>query len=241
MLWQLRAASIYMYVALSFGMHAHATAGPAPTQSLADIRSIAESTVRELLPASTGKWILTAAPLDARLSLPTCAAPRAAATSAPRAGQSRVIVAVRCDSPSVWAINVPVDIEIEATVLIANAPIARGAVLLVGDFTTESRRTRGLTTRFLSDPSDLQLRTARRPIAPGEVLTVDAVKDAKLIERGQLVTLVAADASVTIRAPARALADAGMRERVRAQNLQSLRVVEGIAIAADTIQVGGIP
>jgi flagella basal body P-ring formation protein FlgA len=93
----------------------------------------------------------------------------------------------------------------------------------------------------LSDPSDLQLRTARRPIAPGEVLTVDAVKDAKLIERGQLVTLVAADASVTIRAPARALADAGMRERVRAQNLQSLRVVEGIAIAADTIQVGGIP
>ncbi len=212
-----------------------------PAHSHASIRLTAEAAVRASLPSSTGAYIVTAAALDPRLRLAACSTPLAAAAAPLRAGQSRTLVSVKCDGSSPWTWNVPVSLEIEQRALVARVPIARGAALSAADITQDTRRVPGITTRYLSDPIELQHRVARRPIAPGEALSIDALMPAKLIQRGQQVTLVAQVNGVTIRAPGRALTDAGAHQRVRVQNLQSLSVIEGIATSVDTVQVGGNP
>jgi flagellar basal body P-ring formation protein FlgA len=58
-----------------------------------------------------------------------------------------------------------------------------------------------------------------------------------LIRRGQNVTLAASSAGIEVRAPGLALADAAAHQRVRVQNLYSLKVVEGVADTDGVVRV----
>ena len=60
-------------------------------------------------------------------------------------------------------------------------------------------------------------------------MTADALAAALLIHRGQDVTLAAHAGGFEVRAPGLALADAAANQRVRVQNLNSLKIVEGVA------------
>jgi flagella basal body P-ring formation protein FlgA len=71
----------------------------------------------------------------------------------------------------------------------------------------------------------------------GTAVTADALAAALLIHRGQTVTLAANAGGIEVRAPGRALADASARQRVRVQNLDSLKVIEGIAETEGVVRV----
>jgi flagella basal body P-ring formation protein FlgA len=51
------------------------------------------------------------------------------------------------------------------------------------------------------------------------------------------VTLAAATAGIEVRAPGRAMSDAAANQRVRVQNLNSLKIVEGVAETQDVVRV----
>ena len=69
------------------------------------------------------------------------------------------------------------------------------------------------------------------------MLSADALSAALLIHRGQEVTLTASANGFEVRAPGRALADAAAQQRVRVQNLLSLKVVEGVADSEGVVRV----
>ena len=95
----------------------------------------------------------------------------------------------------------------------------------------------GLTSPYVSRTADLAGRLTRRPIPEGTALTADALDAPLLIHRGQNVMLTARAGGLEVRAPGIALADAGAEQRVRVRNLNSLKIVEGVADTAGVVRV----
>ena len=223
--------------ALGLGFGAQAAPADAAIQSLRDVGRAAESALRrELDPTLTGV-ALEAADLDPRLRLAACSTPLAATATLPRGMQTRVLVRVACKSNANWNLNVPVEIRRTMDVLILRRAVSRDESIGAGDVTVQSRVVPGLASPYVSKVADLTGRLTRRPIPEGVAVTADALQAALLIHRGQNVTLAASAGGLEVRAPGLALADASAHQRVRVQNLYSLKIVEGVADIDGVVRV----
>ena len=216
---------------------AHSQAVETPTQSLAAVRAAAESALRRQIEPAASGVILEAANLDARLRLAACPAPLAVDVALPRGTQSRVLARVACKNTVTWTLNVPVDIHRKADVLVMRRAVGRGENIAVGDVIVQSRVLPGLTSPYVSRPTDLAGRLTRRPIPEGTAVTADALDAPLLIHRGQSVVLTARAGGLEVRAPGMAMADAAAEQRVRVRNLNSLKIIEGIADTAGVVRV----
>ncbi len=213
-----------------------APAGPA-VQSLSAVRRAAEAALRrEIDPAVSGVELI-AAELDSRLRVPACGSPLAASATLPRGAQARVLVRVACKSNANWTLNVPVEVRRKADVLVMRRAVPRGESIGVADVTVQSRVLPGLASPYVSKVEDLAGRLTRRPIPEGTAVAADALEAALLIHRGQSVTLAAKSGGIEVRAPGLALASAAAHQRVRVQNLNSLKIVEGIADTEGVVRV----
>jgi flagella basal body P-ring formation protein FlgA len=209
---------------------------PAGTQSLEAVRRAAESALRAQLASATGIE-LEAGTLDPRMRLPACATKLDSRAPMPRGSQSRAIVRVACTDGAPWALNVPVDIRRRANVLVLRRAATRGEELKAADVLVESRLLPGLASPYVGDVAELAGRLTRRPLPAGTAVTAEALAAALLIQRGQKVTLAASTGGIEVRAPGVALADAGPNQRVRVQNLNSSKVVEGVADSEGVVRV----
>jgi flagella basal body P-ring formation protein FlgA len=147
------------------------------------------------------------------------------------------MVGVACNGPVHWMIYVPVTVESRISVLVLKHPVPRDARLTAADVTVESRKITGMTAVFLTDAADLQQRNTLRPLPMGTTLTMDMFKADLVVKHGQDVTLVASVGGIEVRAAGRALADGATGTRLKVQNLSSLKVVEGVVVGPDTVQV----
>jgi flagella basal body P-ring formation protein FlgA len=205
-------------------------------QALAGIRAAAEKGARTVIdPVLTGVRTEAVA-LDARLRLAACPVRLDTFAHPPKGSQTRIIVRVTCPSPA-WVLNVPVEVWRTQTVLVLQRAVGRGESLTEKDVVAQTRELPGLASPFVASPAQLTGRLTRRPVPEGTALTADALSAALLIHRGQTVTLVAQSAGFEVRAPGKALADAAARQRVRVQNLNSLKIIEGVADNDGTVRV----
>jgi len=211
---------------------------PAGLQPLAAVRSAAERGLRRQIDPQLTGVTLTAAALDARLRLAACPGELETFAQPPRGNQSRAVVRVSCSGGATWTLNVPVEIRRELDVLVLRHAVGRGETLGAIDVIAQKRVVAGLASPFMSRPEDFAGRVTRRPLAQGTAVTADALSAALLIHRGQDVTLMASAGGIEVRAPGRALADATARQRLRVQNLESLKVVEGVAESEGVVRVG---
>jgi flagella basal body P-ring formation protein FlgA len=205
-----------------------------PTDS---IRAAAEAFVKSQLPHDSNVASVTAGTLDNRLRLARCTGGLHAQIPPGAALQSRTMVGVGCEGPVRWTVYVSVTVESRISVLVLKHPVARDARLTADDVTVEPRKVTGMTTAFLTDVSDLQGRSAQRPLPMGATLTMDMFKADLVIQHGQEVTLVAAAGGIEVRATGRALADGASGSRVKVQNLSSMKVVEGVVEGPDLVRV----
>jgi flagellar basal body P-ring formation protein FlgA len=215
-----------------------ATAALATTQSLDAIQSAAESFVRSNLPASTLKRYVSASQLDSRLRLAACAAPLETFSQSATASGARMTVGVRCPAANPWTLYVPVAVEVEAPVLVLRRALARRARVAPTDVEPQVRRLPGSAVNFITDAAHLQGHRLKRSLPAGAALTVDVLAPDILVRRGQHVTLIAATGPVEIRAQGQALSDGVESERVRVQNVTSLKVVEGVVGKDGVVRVG---
>lgn len=208
-----------------------------PLQALDSIQGAAEKFVRSQLPQSNDKYFLTASRLDARLRLAQCPVPLEPFLQTPGALSAHTTVGVRCPALNQWTVYVQVALEQEVSVLVLRRPLARRARIDANDVELQSRRVAGLGSSFISDLTILEGRRLRRALPAGAALTVDALATEVLIKRGQQVTLLAANGSVQIRAQGQALGDGAAQDRIRVQNVNSLKIVEGVIQDAGTVRV----
>jgi flagellar basal body P-ring formation protein FlgA len=149
----------------------------------------------------------------------------------------RNTVAVSCQQGAEWTVYVPVMLESEGPVLVTTRAVARGDGLTAADVEARIQRVPGLASHFVVDPGDLTGRHARRALSAGTVVSNDLLATDLLIKRGQQVTLLASVGGIEVRASGKALTDGGAADRVRVQNLNSLRIVEGLVESADIVRI----
>ena len=214
-----------------------ANAGAA-VQSPESIQAAAEDFVRASLPGKSAKHFVTASRLDSRLRLDDCPAPLEAFSQGTTLSGGRMTIGVRCPAANPWTIYVPVTVEVEVSVLVLRRPLARRSRVELADVEPQVRRLPGSASAFVNDVSSLQGHRLKRSLPVGTALTVDMLVPDVLVRRGQQVTLIAANGPVQIRARGQALTEGAVSERVRVQNVSSLKIVEGVVESEGVVRVG---
>lgn len=234
-----RSPHVYLAWLLAAGMLIGAASSHAQAvQEPASIARAAENFVRSQIPTNPkSETLVRATELDARLRLAQCPTPLQASWSPGSTPAARTTVAIACRQGATWRVNVPVTIRSRLTVLVLRAPAGRGQALTAADVSTRSVDVDGLAHLYIQTLDELAGRHLARSAPAGVPLPANWFAADKLVKRGQEVMLVASAAGVQIRAPGRALSDGGARERVRVQNLSSLKIVEGVVENGSEVRV----
>lgn len=177
-----------------------------------------------------------AAPLDRRLRLPACGQDLQATAPAANA-RSAWSVAVHCAAPEAWTIYVPVRVMDRRGVVVLKRALTPGMTVAADDIAVEPREVGSLAYGYIETPEAVIGKTLRKPAMVGAVLPPDAVAPPPSVHRGQDVTLLSRAGGFEVRAAGVALGDAANGGRVRVENQDSHRVVEGQVIDAGTVEV----
>lgn len=232
-----RASTIRQHV-LCVTLAACAPAFAQEPQSLDTIRAAAQDYVLKQVPSQKpGSVQVNVGALDSRLRLASCATPLKAALPVGATFRARMTVAVSCAAPSTWTVYVPVNIETQTSVLVLRHAAGRGTRLTADDVEVQTRTVTGAGDDYLTEPGELEGRTLKRPLGAGAAVTADAMVADSVVKRGQQVTLLAAAGGMEVRARGVVMNDAPAAGRVKAQNLSSGRIVEGIVESPDVIRI----
>lgn len=215
------------------------TASSEESESLERLRARVESFLADQLAEVDPRDLrIEVGQLDQRLRLQRCEhLPRA--TFAPGARPAgNTTVNLRCTAPASWSIFVPARVERYAEVVVVAGGLARGQVIGHADLRFERLDTATLTVGYFTTTATAIGQQARRALSPGQVLAPAHLSTPQLIERGQLVTLVAGRQGLNVRMSGEALASAAAGERVRVRNRSSNKIVEGVVDPSGLVIVG---
>jgi flagella basal body P-ring formation protein FlgA len=234
-----QAAALALQLAVTAAV---AVAQPASIdRGLRDPAEIARAVVRQQLPDTGGignEVFIDAEPIDPRLRLGHCDHDPEGRLESNAIPRGRALVRVTCRAPVAWSVFVPVTIESEAAVRVLRANLPRGATVSADDAPPQRRRFSGLSENYVKSGDPLNGYRLRRPVAAGSVLARDALEPAPVVHRGAQVTVRAESAGFRIETSGKALADAAPGQRVRVQQVASLKVVEGVVDNAGIVRVG---
>lgn len=214
-----------------------AAANAAAWHPTEDIARVAETFLVGKLGQSAGNTSVRAGMLDRRLKLSVCDRPLEGFLRTGTRIGAKTIVGVRCDGSRPWKVYVPVEVEVRKQVWVAGRPLPRGHLLAREDLAADVRDVSRMTSGYLSDPAALVGRRLRSSVLAGRVLTPNLLEANNIISRGQTVTLMIASGDLQIRMAGKALMDGALSERIRVENLNSGRVVEGVVRSNELVEV----
>ena len=206
-------------------------------QSTAEIAATAEKYLQERIGKSADRTTAEAATLDPRHRLARCDRPLEAFLRPGARISARTVVGVRCKGSKPWKLYVPVDVVVTGDVLIAKRTLPRGHVLAATDFTVEQRNVSRLVSGYVSDPGSLVGQKLKNQLLAGRMLTPSMLEADAAVRRGQTVTIIASGGGIAVRMSGKALMDGALNQRIRVQNLNSGRVVEGIVRSREHVEV----
>jgi flagellar basal body P-ring formation protein FlgA len=175
-------------------------------------------------------------PLDRRLRMPLCGSPLEAAGPAPNAGNAW-LVAVHCNGPSTWTLYVPVRASQRRTVVVLTRSLPPGTPIPADAVTLQERDISSLGYGYVGSLDEAVGKLLRHPVTAGATLTPDAVAAPASIKHGQQVTLLCEAGGISVRADGKALADGASGDRIKAENLESHRVVEGVVHSDGVVEI----
>jgi flagella basal body P-ring formation protein FlgA len=153
------------------------------------------------------------------------------------AGYRSLELRVVQDDGEVTTATARVKIATFGPVVVMRQPVERGAVLRAEDLRIEERRLDELPGAVVADIDEVVGKQARVALAAGRALTNQALANASLIRRGDVVRVVVEHDRLRLSASGEALDDGGVGERVRVVNAGSGRELTGRVIDHGTVLV----
>lgn len=175
--------------------------------------------------------------LDPRLRVALCSQPLQTHIPPGATLSSRPVVQVSCSGNARWRLNVPVVVNSELPVLVAQRDLPRGALLRGQDFAPARRSFAGLAHNKFVTADRLAGRQLQRPLATGSVLEYGMLEALWSVRRGQSITLLARSEAFEIRAQGVALRDGQQGERLPVRNVNTQKVIEGVVTGESTVLV----
>ena len=174
-----------------------------------------------------GKVSFTLGAIDARLTLPACAAPDAFVPAGVRLW-GNASVGVRCSGASPWTIYVPVSIKTMSGVVVAAHALTQGRTLELSDLVVQEADIGQLPLAIVTEPRQAVGRIVTLGIAPGQPLRQDLLRAPLVIQQGQSVTLRAQGLGFKVSAEGKAVNNAA-EGQVAQVRTPSGHTVNGIA------------
>ena len=206
-----------------------------------NIEQTAESYLRDKVgldtPGTRSRTTLQAGSLDERHRLAKCDVPLEPFMRRGARVSARTIVGVRCSGSSPWKVYVPVDVVTLATVTVAKAVLPRGHVLSAADLATDQRDVSRQLAGYFSNPGDLVGQRVKYQVIAGRVITPSMLQANNIIKRGQTVTITVNGAGIGVRMAGTALMDGALNQRIRVENRNSGRVVEGVVRSQEHVEI----
>jgi len=132
-------------------------------------------------------------------------------------------------------LTVKVDGVVEAWTMAEERP--RGHVVTAADLLRVSVPRSRKSVDAIRSVAEVDGGTLKRAVEKGELLTRRYVEMPPLVSRGDRVTMVARSGGIRITAVGEALGSARQGEPVRVRNLDSLKIISGRAVAAQTVEM----
>lgn len=205
-----------------------------PVEQIADA---AEAFLRDRTQSLAGETDVRAGQLDSRHRLALCDQPLQGFLRSGTEIRARTIVGVRCNGSKAWKVYVPVDVIVTANVLVARQTLVKGQVLAADDLATERRDVSRMRGGYLSDTNQVIGLRVKTLVLAGKTLKPAMLQADIAIKRGQSVTLTANNNGFAITMAGTALMDGAINQRIRVQNNNSGRVVEGIVRSREQVEV----
>ena len=120
----------------------------------------------------------------------------------------------------------PAQVRLFRQVVVAQRPLARGAILEAQDIDWRERDVGTLTQGYLTEPEQALGSKLTRPVSIDQVLTPNHLERAPVVRKGDHVVISAGGASLSVRMPGEALQDGAIGEQVRVRNLSSQRIIK---------------
>ncbi len=197
-------------------------------QSLDAVRIAAESFVAAQTPEAQGKQTLETAKLDSRLRLTPCGEDLRTFFAPGSHTGNRRTVGIGCPGPKPWTVYVSVRIISRGEVLVAARALPRGTVLGTTDLVMEERNLDDSPSGYLTDPLEALGKRTTRPLLLGLPITSPVLEQVQVVARGQRVSLVVESPYLSVRSAGTALEGGAPGDRIRVQNSESKKIVEGV-------------
>lgn len=165
------------------------------------------------------------------LRLAACAQPLEAVATGARTVQ------VRCPDAPGWKLYVPVSVRREADVVVLRGPVPAGAPIQASQLLVQRRDIADAGGAVVTDPAAVVGKVPARPLAAGTPLTAADLAGAVALQRGDPVVLVTRVGGVEVRVGGRALGSARPGGLVRAENVESRRIVRGRLAGPGIVEV----
>jgi len=210
----------------------------ADSQALASIASAAaDKARRDAMSAGYQSVEVEVRPLDQRLRLAACSQPLTTMTGSNNRVLGPLSIGVRCQGDAPWTIYVRTRVSAIIKLPVLSRSLQRGHRLQDSDITMADHRLDRPQADLFLDSAQLVGKELRRSLAAGSPLAAHQLQAPRLIERGQVVELIAGGPGVKVRMQGKALANASAGDRILVDNLRSGRRVEGIVRPDGSVEI----
>lgn len=148
----------------------------------------------------------------------------------------RLAVGVRCADGAAWTVMVPAQVRVWGTALVAQVPLAAGAIPGTADVAEQevelSREQGGL----LREVAQLGGRALVRPLAAGQVVRADQLRSPTVVQAGESVHLRIVGNGFAITSTGQALAAAAEGQPVRVRT-EFGRILTGVAREGRSVDI----
>ncbi len=206
-------------------------------QSTDEIAEVAEEYLRDRLGPRASRTTVQAGQLDPRHLLAHCPGQMEPFLRRGSKIAARTIVGVRCTAARPWTVYVPVYLVVTDSVLVAARTLPKGHLLTEDDLVMEERDVTRLMTGYVSSMDELVGQRLKSQLLAGKILTPRLLQADIAIRRGQSVTLIIRNPDISIQMAGKALMDGAIGQRVRVENTNSGRIVEGIVRSREHVEV----
>ena len=176
-------------------------------------------------------------PLDSRLRLQACDSSLEAFSNNRKIKLGKQTIGVKCNSPVAWTIYVPAKVKLFRPVVVIARPLAMNHIIVKSDLKIVSLDIGSLRKGYINNPQHIIGQQLKYSLAIGTIINPNSLRLQKIIQRGEMVMLVATVGQMEVRMSGTALSDGSLGQRVRVKNLSSKRVVEGIVDGPGIVKV----
>ena len=149
----------------------------------------------------------------------------------------RTSAKVRCESPTPWALQVPVSIRAYKIVAVASSQLLRGHRITANDIALAEIDIEKLKYGYFTQPETILGMQLRRTLTVNAPFTPKLLRLPIVIQRGEQVTISAQAATLKVKTNGVALGSGTVGEKIPIRNSKSNRIIEGKIISPGHVAV----